>query len=70
MDTFTKNVVDLDGIIVALNIPFAENEEQSVDYEKLRGNVLKYQKWALKGKTKIEDGCDSQIASRYIRRNS
>lgn len=44
-----KSKINLSGVIVAISTPFQENQEQSVDYDKLKENVAKWEKIPFAG---------------------
>ena len=49
--SFTKSKkIDLGGIIIAVPTPFQEDEQQSVDYNKLKENIAKWETIPLTGK--------------------
>lgn len=48
--TISKSKLNLSGIIVAIATPFQNTSHQSVDYEKLKENVAKWEKIPFAGK--------------------
>lgn len=53
--TFTRGKIDLNGIFLPIPTPFQENQQQRVDYEKLKENLLKWEKSAFKGSDNLNE---------------
>lgn len=51
--TKTDSKMDLSGIIIPIPTPFQETQQQSIDFDKLKKNIGKWEKIPIRGKLNI-----------------